>query len=826
MTFATCRPVAERLEDRILHSADVAPLLLGAHTATWQQPLSSATPGDVSVQHSEIVFVDAGLPDAAGLLADLQAQVGQGRPLEVVQIGAGQDGLSLIGQTLAGRHDIAAVHVLAHGADGVLFLGSSQLDEASLLQRAGEVAAWGDALTPDADLLLYGCDVAQTARGQQFVQHLAALTGADVAASTDLTGAAAQGGNWRLEYQVGHLQTVLAPSAWEQTRWQGVLDTYTVTTTVDMVGANLLTGSLRWAISQANAHAGADTIVFAVNGQFNMQQLTSGDNSNNSGDFDITDSLTLVGNGSTQTVINGNGLDRVFDLRSGNITLSNLTVRGGASNSGAGILVAVGTTATLDGVVIENNLGVGSSKGGGVYSNGNLVLRNTVIRNNGDASANALTGAGLYINNGSLLAQDVEISGNIANGRDGGGLYISGGDAVVLNRVTLAGNTADRGGGLWNSRDNVTLSNVTVSGNTATSQGGGLWSDHQLSLDHVTVAFNNGGGVYDKEGEVSSASSLFVANSGGNVNQALISQGYNLSDDNSAGFTGTGDRKNVAVSLGALANNGGFTRTHAISVGSAARDSADPADTLGGDQRGVAYLGRADIGAYEYNPYGQAPTITGPADQLINEDTALNGLVFTVGDDQTAPGSLVVTASSSNAALINNASIVIAGTGANRTISFTPVANANSDNAGGPVTITLSVSDGGSVTTTTFLVTVAAVNDAPTLSLPAPQTLAEDSSLTLSGAQAPHINDLDAGTASVQVTLVVAHGLLTLSQTTGLAFITGTGSGNSSPSMPRWTDCAMSLWPTTTAPISCRSPSMTWATVAAAGPRPRQGAWT
>ena len=38
----------------------------------------------------------------------------------------------------------------------------------------------------------------------------------------------------------------------------------------------------------------------------------------------------------------------------------------------------------------------------------------------------------------------------------------------------------------------------------------------------------------------------------------------------SAGFTGTGDRKNVAAGLSALADNGGFTRTHAIAGSSAA----------------------------------------------------------------------------------------------------------------------------------------------------------------------------------------------------------------------------------------------------------------
>ena len=74
--------------------------------------------------------------------------------------------------------------------------------------------------------------------------------------------------------------------------------------------------------------------------------------------------------------------------------------------------------------------------------------------------------------------------------------------------------------------------------------------------------------------------------------------------------------------------------------------------------------------------------------------------------------SLTVTASSSDQALIPNANIVLGGSGANRTVTVTPVANAN----GGPATITLTVSDGVNLVTETFNVTVTPVNDPPTIS--------------------------------------------------------------------------------------------------------------
>src|SRR5262249_45803931 len=86
-------------------------------------------------------------------------------------------------------------------------------------------------------------------------------------------------------------------------------------------------------------------------------------------------------------------------------------------------------------------------------------------------------------------------------------------------------------------------------------------------------------------------------------------------------------------------------------------------------------------------------------------------IAFTVSDAETAPGSLTVTGSSNNTSLVPNANIVFGGSGANRTVTVTPAANQN-----GTATITVNVSDGLASGSDTFLLTVNAVNDAPTIS--------------------------------------------------------------------------------------------------------------
>ena len=762
MTATSWRLLTETLEARILHSADLSPLggsmsptLHPAANEATLTPVAASATTQATTQRTEIAFIDAGLPDADALAADLLGQQAAGRRIEVVTLDASADGLALISQTLAGRSDIGAVHVLSHGSDGHLQLGRTALDAHTLMQRAGEIAGWSQALSPDADLLLYGCDVAQGATGRQLVQDLAALTGADVAASTDLTGAAARGGDWALEYRTGAVQTALAPSLWAQTQWQGVLATYTVTTTTDAVSPTLLAGSLRWAISQANANPGTDTIVFAANGTFNIAAGSGGGDDNSTGDFDITDSVNIVGNGSANTVINGNGLDRVFDVRNAaTASFTGLTIQGGASNRGAGVRIITSANATMQDVVVRNNAGSGDSKGSGIYADGSLTLSRTLVQNNTGGTAGKVYGAGIYTS-GTLVATDVEILGNLAGTRDGGGLYIDSSANVTLQNVTLADNRADKGGGIYNHSSSTALGNVTLSGNTALNEGGGLWADRDISLDHVTVAYNTvsagpgkGSGVFDSGGRVQTQNSLFANNAGGNVNLALISQGYNLSDDNSSGFLAVGDQRNTAANAGALASNGGFTRTVAIGSTSAARDAANPVGAPAADQRGVAtFGGRSDIGAYEYSPLGFPPTISAVANQTINEDQTLAPVGFTIGDPETSPGSLLLGATSSNTALVPTANIVFGGSGASRTVSLTPAPNANGTTNGGTATITLTVSDGSGSSSTSFVVTVLPQNDAPSGSVTIGGTPTQGQTLTAANTLA----DVDGlGTISYQ----------------------------------------------------------------------------
>lgn len=96
-----------------------------------------------------------------------------------------------------------------------------------------------------------------------------------------------------------------------------------------------------------------------------------------------------------------------------------------------------------------------------------------------------------------------------------------------------------------------------------------------------------------------------------------------------------------------------------------------------------------------------APTISNITDRSIALPNNTGAVAFTIGDVETAATSLTLTRTSSNPALIPLSGIVLGGSGANRTVTVTPVANQL-----GSSTITVSVSDGVLTASDTFLVTV------------------------------------------------------------------------------------------------------------------------
>ena len=112
--------------------------------------------------------------------------------------------------TLQGRTDIDALHIYSHGSAGSLLLGSTTLSLSNINSYAATLSQIGASLSAAGDILFYGCNAGAGADGLAFVESVARLTQADVAASDDLTGLATQGGDWVLEVQSGDIDAAVA----------------------------------------------------------------------------------------------------------------------------------------------------------------------------------------------------------------------------------------------------------------------------------------------------------------------------------------------------------------------------------------------------------------------------------------------------------------------------------------------------------------------------------------------------------------------------------------------------------------------------------------
>ena len=344
----------------------------------------------------------------------------------------------------------------------------------------------------------------------------------------------------------------------------------------------------------------------------------------------IDGDVTIIGAGSSATIIDGQALDTVFHV-TGTLALSRVTVTNGRGDLGGGFHVT-GRLA-LDDAIVEGN--TAELFGGGLMLScrgRDVTITRSIIRDN-VAEEPFGNGGGINVNSCTdLVLVDSTVRGNRA--RIGGGV-------LSLHRFeargsTIADNAAADGGGVYVSSSQVhcmpavpemRLVNTTVSGNTADFGGGIAISDslgdNRTVLKNVTIAFNRatreGGGIdfyADRQFEMSNS---VVADNTAPVGPDCFADqshpgSHNLiADPSGCTLTGAaGELVGVDPQLAPLADNGGPSQTHAVAAGSPAVDAGDPAGCrdadampLAVDQRGYprtvdcGVALRCDLGAFE-----------------------------------------------------------------------------------------------------------------------------------------------------------------------------------------------------------------------------------
>ncbi len=303
-----------------------------------------------------------------------------------------------------------------------------------------------------------------------------------------------------------------------------LLAVITVDTDLDVVDLDDGVTSLREAIFAANTVPGHQEIVFdfGFDGPATIV-LTEGE-------LQITDSLTITGDGPDLLTIDASGSDptpdennadgsRVFSVRdfdSGNtleVTIQGVTLTGGDAAGEGGAIVSSEALTIVDSVITENHSG---SSGGGVFSS-DLLIRGSVISGN----SSGLNGGGLFAFR--LVVEDSQVANNVADS-SGGGIAFAGGQSTIRNSHII-GNETNRGAGggisLTSTRagsPTLLLTGSVVSDNRAAAEGGGIRSNSggRLTIHESHIARNYavdvGGGLAAFGSVVEITSSSFDSN--------------------------------------------------------------------------------------------------------------------------------------------------------------------------------------------------------------------------------------------------------------------------------------------------------------------------
>jgi hypothetical protein len=369
------------------------------------------------------------------------------------------------------------------------------------------------------------------------------------------------------------------------------------------------TCSLRDAVIFSNANAGADMIVFSpsLNGTphtLTIANVGVGNNNEDAaltGDLDVHDSVTIIGNGSANTIIQAgtnttNGIDKVFGLNPFcdhvvDVSISGVTIRFGRNTqplgapdfsfTGGGVdWCGFGTSAlTITDSVISSNTNV-NAYGGGINldslpgGNGTITFTNTTVTNNTSLS----TGGGISVLGDAppLTLTNCVISNNTTTGSggNGGGLLIrhASGGLVAIHSSTISGNTAKGVGGgiaIAGGGDQPVLIDLgtSITGNTSqdgpggSSQGGGLFNSNPsattTTLTNVSIT-NNHADV----GSSAQGGGIFVESGTLNMNTGSITNNTAGSGGGIAVTGGTVSLTNLTMTTNSATGNGG-----AVSVG-------------------------------------------------------------------------------------------------------------------------------------------------------------------------------------------------------------------------------------------------------------------
>lgn len=147
----------------------------------------------LSQNPTEIAIIDTAITDLEHILGGIKLGTA------TYSLDNQTDAVEQIAKILAQHTNIQTLHIISHGSPGNLYLGTTALNSSNIKNYSPQLQQWRNALTPNASIILYGCNLAAGDAGNQFLTQLHQLTRAKICANTQPTGNSKLGGNWEIQ---------------------------------------------------------------------------------------------------------------------------------------------------------------------------------------------------------------------------------------------------------------------------------------------------------------------------------------------------------------------------------------------------------------------------------------------------------------------------------------------------------------------------------------------------------------------------------------------------------------------------------------------------
>ncbi|MBQ9338435.1 MAG: DUF4347 domain-containing protein [Lentisphaeria bacterium] len=567
--------------------------------------LPDALADDAADGRHELVILNSSTADLDNVLD----QLGDSR--EVLVIDNTADAFGQISDYL-NHSDTAydAVHILTHGNDEGFYLGSQKVI------AADQMAVFDGHMAENGDFMLYGCNLAATDQGQALVNDIAAVTGCDVAASTDTTGAESLNGNWMLEYSSGTIDTA---SISLDASWGYQLKAYTIDVNADASETNFKTTSLAGDAIAAIVKSG-NTLELKNDVTGGGATWSAGNFTFTCGSYSISGTLTITGGSANKPfVITGGTFNGTLTVSGGVVDVSSTKFENAVVNNGT----IVGSASTSTGVNISGSGSWGSATAGSfALSATGGMSQITGTGDFQDATLSFSSSASLMIPDtytGVFSDSSINISGTgsltihggtFALSSSGSGLTIisaSGKSAVYISGGTFSGTSTQGGTGIsFTSTDSLSIEGGTfsdfneavifnASSKTASCDiTAGEFSDNVYAITNSgsgTLSVTGNADIHDNYKTGSSISSgAGIRNTGSGLLHV-----YSLTnpiDNNYYGIHNTGSNSDSSISSVTISNNyGSGIRNEgtldsvfnvALSNNGLTTDTSDCFTTLGG----------------------------------------------------------------------------------------------------------------------------------------------------------------------------------------------------------------------------------------------------